>query len=57
MEQSGITPKELVPMIGHLNRVYEILNRKRALTPAMIWQLHNELGIPVESLIRPPGWM
>ncbi|WP_031436682.1 helix-turn-helix domain-containing protein [Methylobacter tundripaludum] len=53
MEQSGLTPKDLVPMIGRLNRVYEILNRKRSLTLPMIWKLHDQLGIPAESLIRP----
>ena len=53
MEQSGLTPKDLVPMIGRLNRVYEVLNRKRSLTLPMIWKLHNGLGIPAESLIRP----
>jgi len=36
MEQSGLTPKDLVPMIGRLNRVYGVLNRKRSLT--MIWK-------------------
>ena len=55
MEQSGLTPKDLVPMIGRLNRVYEVLNRKRSLTLAMIWKLHSGLGIPAESLIRPPA--
>ncbi|MDD4929317.1 MAG: transcriptional regulator [Gallionella sp.] len=55
MEQSDLTAKDLVPMIGRLNRVYEILNRKRSLTLAMIWKLHNGLGIPAESLIRPSG--
>ena len=55
MEQAGLTPKDLVPMIGRLNRVYEVLNRKRSLTLAMIWKLHNGLGIPAESLIRPPS--
>ena len=55
MEQSGLTPKDLVPMIGRLNRVYEVLNRKRALTLAMIWKLHSGLGIPAESLIQPPA--
>lgn len=53
MEQSGLTPKDLVPAIGRLNRVYEVLNRKRPLTLAMIWRLHEMLGIPAESLIRP----
>ncbi len=54
MEQGGLTPKDLEPMIGKRNRVYEILNRKRSLTLPMIWKLHQELGIPAESLIRPP---
>lgn len=54
MEQAGLTPKDLVPSIGRLNRVYEILNRKRPLTLAMIWKLHQKLGIPAESLIQPP---
>lgn len=53
MEQSGLEPKDLQPMIGRLNRVYEVLNRKRPLTLNMIWKLHQQLGIPAESLIRP----
>lgn len=53
MEQAGLSPKDLVPAIGRLNRVYEILNRKRPLTLNMIWKLHEEFGIPAESLIRP----
>ena len=52
MEQSGLTPKDLVPMIGQINRVYEVLNRKRPLTLQMIRRLHGELGIPAESLIK-----
>lgn len=54
MEQSGLTPKDLVPMIGQINRVYEVLNRKRPLTLSMIRRLHRELGIPAESLIKQP---
>jgi HTH-type transcriptional regulator/antitoxin HigA len=53
MEQSGLTPKDLVPAIGQLNRVYEVLARKRPLTLKMIWRLHENFGIPAESLIRP----
>jgi len=52
MEQVGLKPKDLQPMIGGLNRVYEILNRKRPLTLKMIWKLHSMLGIPAESLIQ-----
>ena len=55
MEQSGLTAKDLQPMIGRLNRVYEVLNRKRPLTLPMIWKLHHGLGIPAENLIRPPS--
>ena len=52
MEQSGLGPKDLVPMIGQINRVYEVLNRKRPLTLQMIRRLHRDLGIPAESLIK-----
>jgi HTH-type transcriptional regulator/antitoxin HigA len=55
MEQVGLTANDLEPMIGRSNRVYEILNRKRPLTLAMIRKLHDGLGIPAESLIRSSG--
>jgi HTH-type transcriptional regulator/antitoxin HigA len=53
MDQSGLGPKDLVPMIGQLNRVYEVLARKRPLTLQMIRRLHRDLDIPAESLIKP----
>lgn len=51
MEQAGLTAKDLEPMIGRSNRVYEVLARRRPLTLAMIRKLHIGLGIPAESLI------
>jgi HTH-type transcriptional regulator/antitoxin HigA len=54
MDQQGLSVKDLEPMLGRSNRVYEVLNRKRPLTLKMIWRLHKELGIPAECLIRPP---
>jgi HTH-type transcriptional regulator/antitoxin HigA len=54
MERKSLSVKDLEPMIGKSNRVYEILNRKRSLTLKMIWNLHEGLGIPAESLIKPP---
>lgn len=54
MDQQGLLPSDLEPMIGRLNRVYEVLARRRPLTMAMVWRLHTQLGIPAESLIRPP---
>lgn len=51
MDQSGLTIKDLEPIIGKSNRVYEILNRKRPLTLAMIRRLNQQLGIPAQVLI------
>ena len=53
MEQQGLTARDLVPVIGQLNRVYEVLARRRPLTMPMVWRLHQQLGIPAQSLIRP----
>ena len=52
MDQNGMTPKDLQPMIGRMNRVYEVLNYTRPLTLSMIRKLHAGLGIPAESLIK-----
>jgi HTH-type transcriptional regulator / antitoxin HigA len=51
LDQSGMSIKDLQPMIGQSNRVYEVLNRKRNLTLPMIRRLHRGLGIPPASLI------
>ena len=52
MEQSGLTPADLEPVIGRMNRVYEVLSRKRPLTLRMIEGLHKKFGIPAESLLK-----
>ena len=52
MEQQGLKPKDLQPMIGGLNRVYEVLNRKRPLSLSMVRRLHAGLGISAECLIQ-----
>lgn len=52
MEQQGLEPKDLVPIIGTRGRVSEILNRKRPLTLKMIRALHRELHISVECLVQ-----
>ena len=51
MEQAQLSVQDLATSIGKPNRVYEILNGKRALTLPMIRNLHRNLGIPVESLV------
>jgi HTH-type transcriptional regulator/antitoxin HigA len=52
MEQAGLTVKDLEPVIGRKNRVYEVLSRKRRLTLRMIEGLHARFGIPAESLLK-----
>jgi HTH-type transcriptional regulator/antitoxin HigA len=51
MDQRGLSVKDLEPMIGKSNRVYDVMNRKRPLTLAMIRRLHQSLGIPADVLI------
>lgn len=52
MDQNGLSPKDLVPCIGRLNRVYEVLSGKRNLTLPMIRKLHESFGIPLECLVK-----
>jgi HTH-type transcriptional regulator/antitoxin HigA len=54
MDQSGLSVKDLVPYIGPLNRVYEVLSYKRPLSLNMIRRLSEGLHIPAEVLIRAP---
>lgn len=51
MDQSGMVVKDLVPYIGPINRVYEVLARKRPPTLNMIRRLTKGLGIPADILI------
>ena len=52
MDQAGLSVKDLEPMIGQPNRVYEVLNHKRPLTLRMIRNLNRGLGISAEVLIK-----
>lgn len=51
MEQMNLTRKDLEPMIGPRGRVAEVINRRRPLSLAMIRSLHQQLHIPLESLV------
>ena len=54
IEQQRLTPRDLEPMIGSPGRVSEGLSGQRRLSMAMVWRLHQGLGIAAETLIRPP---
>ena len=53
MEQQRLTRKDLEPIFGTRNRTSEVLNGKRNLSIEMIRNLHAQLGISAEVLIRP----
>ncbi len=54
MDQNELTRSDLEAYIGTRARVSEVLNRKRGLSIEMIRNLHEGLGIPLESLIARP---
>ncbi|MFN5705107.1 MAG: type II toxin-antitoxin system HigA family antitoxin [bacterium] len=53
MEQMGYNQSDLANVIGLKSRASEILNKKRKLTLEMIRQIHQQLKIPTEVLIKP----
>jgi HTH-type transcriptional regulator/antitoxin HigA len=53
LEQQGKNTRALVGIIGQRTRVYEVLQKKRALSLQMIRNLHDKLGIPANVLIQP----
>jgi HTH-type transcriptional regulator/antitoxin HigA len=51
LEQRGQTEKALEGMLGTRARVFEVMNGRRGLSLAMIRRLHDELGVPLSSLL------
>lgn len=51
MDQHGLTPADMAPILGTRSRVSEVLNGRRPLTVAMIRRLHERLGLPADLLI------
>jgi HTH-type transcriptional regulator / antitoxin HigA len=52
MDQMQLGRKDLVPYIGSISKVSEVLSRKRPLSLPMIRRLHKGLGIPADILIE-----
>ena len=55
MEQQGLAPKDLVPLLGSRGRVSEVLSGRRGLSLKMIRALVVGLRIPAELLLGEPG--
>lgn len=54
MEQQGLAPKDLVPLLGSRSRVSEVLAGRRGLSLKMIRALVIGLHIPAELLLGEP---
>ena len=52
MEQEGLSIKDLDGIIGKPNRVYEIFNKTRPLSLAMIRKIHEKMNISADVLIQ-----
>ena len=55
MDQAGLKPRDLIPLIGSRAKVSEVLAGKRAITMSMARALHEHLGIPADILLQKPG--
>jgi len=52
MDQMQLSRKDLVPYMGSLSKVSEVLTHKRPLSLSMIRRLHRGLDIPADILIE-----
>ncbi len=55
MEQAGLRPRDLIPIIGSRAKVSEVLSGRCAITLPMARALHERLGIPADVLLRKLG--
>jgi HTH-type transcriptional regulator/antitoxin HigA len=54
MEQRGLEPADLEPLIGNRSHVYRVLSGRRGISMKVAYRLHTQLGIPAEVLLHPP---
>ncbi len=54
MDQAGLSKNDLVPFIGSLEKVSDVLSGKISITMPMARALHEHLGIPTDVLIHYP---
>lgn len=52
MDQMQLSRKDMIPYIGSISKVSEVLSRKRPLSLSMIRRLNKGLGIPADILIE-----
>ncbi len=52
MEQQGLTNSDLAVILGFKSRVTDLFNKHRKLNITMVRKLHDQLNIPLETLIK-----
>ena len=55
MDQTGLSPRDLIPFIGSRAKVSEVLSGKCAISTLMAWALGEHLGIPADVLLCRPN--
>ncbi|MFZ4664466.1 MAG: helix-turn-helix domain-containing protein [Caldilineaceae bacterium] len=53
LDRQGLERQDLVPYIGTIGRVHEIMNRRRRLSLTMMRKLAPVTGIPISTLAQP----
>jgi len=54
MDQHGLTRADMVPILGTLSRVSEVLAGKKRLSMAMVQRLRARFHVPADLLLPPP---
>jgi HTH-type transcriptional regulator/antitoxin HigA len=52
MEQQGLSNSDLAGILGFKSRVTDIFNKHRKLNLGMVRKLHEQLNIPLETLVK-----
>ena len=54
MDQHGLSRADMVPILGTMSRVSEVLSGKKGLSMAMVQRLRARFRVPADLLIPPP---
>jgi len=53
MDQHGLSRAEMVPILGTMSRVSEVLSGKKELSMTMVQRLRARFGVPADVLLPP----
>ena len=55
MDQHGLSRADMVPILGTMSRVSEVLSGKKGLSMTMVQRLRARFGVPADVLLPPVG--